>query len=102
MSEMSEANKKAWEYRAYEFWNKHEIHRVDAVSKRYFPAEEQENFPPLYTRLYTLSDIINAVIRSGFVIREFLEHPSWTNDKIPGEFTVYAERSAGGTAPCDA
>ena len=79
-----------------------EIHRVDAVSKRFFAAEEQENFPPMYTRLYTLSDIINAVIRSGFVIREFLEHPSWTNVKIPGEFTVYAEKPANGAVFSDA
>jgi hypothetical protein len=30
------------------------------------------------------------MIRSGFIIKEFNEEPSWTNKKLPGEITVYA------------
>lgn len=41
-------------------------------------------------RKYTISEIINAVIHAEFKIRRFDEHPSWTNPKIQGEFTIIA------------
>lgn len=66
------------------------IHSGDVAYKSYFPAEEQEDFPDCSLRFYTLSEIINAVIRAGFTIKEFNEHPHWENKKIPGEFTIYA------------
>lgn len=41
-------------------------------------------------RKYTVSEIINAVIRAEFNFQRFDEHPSWTNPNIPGEFTMIA------------
>jgi hypothetical protein len=37
-----------------------------------------------------LSEIINSVIKSGFSIKEFNEHPNWKDKKLPGEFTIIA------------
>jgi hypothetical protein len=30
------------------------------------------------------------MIKNGFIIKELNEDPSWTNEKLPGEFTIYA------------
>jgi hypothetical protein len=40
-----------------------------------------------------LSEIINSVIKSGFTIKEFNEHPNWNDKKIPGEFTIIADKA---------
>jgi hypothetical protein len=50
-------------------------------------------FPKCYIRKYTISEIINAAISSGFIIKSFEEHPAWTNDKLPGEFTLLAYKT---------
>jgi len=60
----------------------------DVAYKSYFPQDEQQLFPDCSLRYYTLSEIINAAINTGFNIREFNEHPNWKNKKIPGEFTI--------------
>lgn len=39
-----------------------------------------------------MSEIINSVINSGFMLKKFDEHPAWTNEKIPGEFTIVASK----------
>lgn len=51
---------------------------------------ENEEFPSGSYRLYNFSEIINSMIKSGFTIKELNEDPSWTNAKLPGEFTIYA------------
>jgi hypothetical protein len=28
------------------------------------------------------------MIRNGFAIKQFDEHPSWVNENLPGEFTA--------------
>ena len=38
-----------------------------------------------------ISVIINAVISSGFTLGKFDEYPSWTDSKLPGEFTIVAD-----------
>lgn len=67
-----------------------DIHDGDVAYKNYFPQQDQDDFPNCSLRFYTLSEILNAVIHAGFNIREFNEHPSWDDKKIPGEFTIYA------------
>ena len=66
------------------------IQRGDVAYKQYFPESERDSFPDCMGRRYTLSQMINACIQSGFVIREFNEHPGWVNTKRPGEFTIIA------------
>lgn len=41
-------------------------------------------------RKYTIGEIINSVIRNGFVMSSFDEHPSWIKPELPGEFTFVA------------
>lgn len=66
------------------------FHNAEVAFRSYFPIEEQTSFPDCIYRFYTLSEIINAVINAGFKLKEFLEHPNWQNNKLPGEFTIYA------------
>jgi len=54
-----------------------------------FTEAEQEAFPKILVRFYTISEIINSVISSGFVLKEFLEHPY---SKHPAEFTIVADK----------
>ncbi len=41
-------------------------------------------------RFWTLAEILNALIQSGFQIAQVAETPDWENAKIPGTFTVKA------------
>ena len=59
---------------------------------RFYDPEIREKMPRCSCRKYTISEIINAVIESGFVLKQFNEHPAWTNPKFPGEFTAVAQR----------
>jgi len=68
------------------------VQQEAVVSKQDFPENEQDAFPSVLVRRYTLSEIINAVIQAGFNIREFNEHPGWVNQKRPGEFTITARK----------
>lgn len=68
------------------------IHKGDVAYKDFFPEEEADNFPDCSLRFYTLSEIINSVIKAGFVMKEFNEHPNWKDKKLPGEFTIVADK----------
>lgn len=67
-----------------------EIHSGDVAYKSFFSEKEQTGFPDCSLRFYTLSEIINAVINAGFTLKEFNEHPNWTDKRLPGEFTILA------------
>jgi len=60
--------------------------------KPFFAKDEQASFPDVSVRRYTISEILNASIRAGLTIREFVEHPGWVNPKWPGEFTIVAAK----------
>lgn len=55
---------------------------------KFYDDEIRKQFPKCSLRLYTLGEIINSVINSGFTIKSFEEYPAWTNKKLPGEFTI--------------
>lgn len=57
---------------------------------RFFEEAIRKEMPKCSYRKYTISEIINAVINCGLIIRKFDEHPAWTNDNLPGEFTIVA------------
>ncbi len=59
---------------------------------RFYEEELRASIPKCHYRKYTISEIINSVIRCGFTLKRFDEHPAWTNRQMPGEFTVIAER----------
>ena len=69
-----------------------QIHAGDVAYQSFFETDEQKTFPKCSLRYYTLSEIINSLILSGFVIKEFIEHPNFNNKKLPGEFTIIANK----------
>ncbi|CAG9621269.1 class I SAM-dependent methyltransferase [Sutcliffiella rhizosphaerae] len=64
----------------------------DLAYKSFFDEGEQKEFPEVSVRLFTLSEIINAVITSGFTFKQFEEHRGWNNENIPWEFTILATK----------
>jgi SAM-dependent methyltransferase len=66
------------------------IHKGDVAYKDILNEVGNEEFPSCSLRFYNISEILNSMITSGFTIKEFNEEPSWTNEKLPGEFTVCA------------
>lgn len=117
MREYSKQNKTAWEYNAYEFWIKQsgtpeerakmdvlhletmpigyfstDIFEAEMAHARFYPEEVRSQMPKCSLRKYTVSEIINGVIGSGFIMERFDEHPAWENDKVPGEFTIVARK----------
>lgn len=68
----------------------HELHNGELAYKQYFEEIEQQEFPDVLIRSYTLSEIINSVISTGFTLNSFDEHRGWNNENIPWEFTIMA------------
>ena len=73
-----------------------EIFEGEMAHARFYDEEIRKTFPKCSYRKYTISEILNAMIRSGFTIRRFDEHPSWKNEDLPGEFTAVGVKEAGG------
>ena len=57
---------------------------------RRLTEEIRSQIPKCSYRKYTVSEIINGIINAGFILKRFDEHPSWENEKLPGEFTAIA------------
>lgn len=68
-----------------------EMHSDNIAYKKYFDNEKEE-FPDVILRYYTLSEIINSVLKADFAIYKFNEHPDFCDKKIPGEFTIIAKK----------
>lgn len=69
-----------------------EIFEGEMAHARFFEESIRAQMPKCSYRKYTISEIINSVINSSFTLRKFDEHPAWTNEKIPGEFTIVASK----------
>lgn len=67
-----------------------EIVEGEMAHARFYEKEIREQMPKCSYRRYTVSEIINAVLDNGFVMRRFDEHPAWDNPDVPGEFTLIA------------
>lgn len=67
-----------------------EVFEGEMAHARFFEEDIREQMPQCSYRKYTVSEIINSIINSGFTLKRFDEHPAWTNEKIPGEFTAMA------------
>ena len=70
-----------------------DVFEGEMAHARFFNDEIRNKMPKCSYRKYTISEIINAVIYSGFILKKFDEHPAWTNSNIPGEFTIIAGKS---------
>lgn len=73
-----------------------EVFEGEMAHARFFEEEIRRQMPLCSYRKYTVSEIINSVIGSGFVLKRFDEHPAWTNKEVPGEFTLIAVKEARG------
>lgn len=69
-----------------------EIIEGEMPHAKFYDEEKRKSIPKCSLRLYTLSEIINAVIRAGCTIKQFDEHPAWTRSDLPGEFTILVKR----------
>lgn len=69
-----------------------EVFEGEMAHARFFEESIRAQMPKCSYRKYTISEIINSVISSGFTLRKFDENPAWTNEKIPGEFTIVASK----------
>lgn len=67
-----------------------DIFEGEMAHARFFEEAVRRQMPKCSYRKYTISEIINSIIRNGFCLQKFDEHPAWTNDKVPGEFTAVA------------
>lgn len=67
-----------------------DVFEGEMAHARFFPEEIRSLMPKCSYRKYTISEIINGVLDSGFIMKRFDEHPAWENDTVPGEFTLVA------------
>lgn len=70
-----------------------EVFEGEMAHARFFSNEIRKQMPLCSYRKYTISEIINAVIDNGFILKSFNEHPAWTNENVPGEFTIIANKN---------
>ena len=67
-----------------------EVFEGEMAHARFYEDSIRRQFPKCMYRRYTVSEIINAVIGSGFTLKRFDEHPAWEDKTLPGEFTAVA------------
>ncbi len=67
-----------------------DIFEAEMAHARFYEDHIRAKMPKCKLRKYTISEIINAVIENGFLIKRFDEHPAWENKMVPGEFTIIA------------
>lgn len=67
-----------------------EVFEGEMAHARFYPDDVRSQMPKCLYRKYTISEIINAIVRCGFLLEKFDEHPAWTDDRLPGEFTAVA------------
>lgn len=59
--------------------------------EKFFPENEQCNFPKCLLRYWTMGEIITSFASSDFFIKKFVEGPRFDSHKnIPGDFTMVA------------
>lgn len=71
-----------------------DVHEGEMAHARFYPPDVRSQMPKCLYRKYTISEIINAIINCGFRLERFDEHPAWTDERLPGEFTAVACRDA--------
>ena len=67
-----------------------EVFEGEMAHARFYDEETRKRFPKCRYRRYTVSEILNAILRNGFTLLQFDEHPAWEDRTLPGEFTAVA------------
>ena len=65
-----------------------DIFEGEMAHARFYDEEIRKSIPKCSYRKYTISEIINSMLRNGFSLKQFDEHPSWEDERLPGEFTA--------------
>ena len=73
-----------------------EVYEGEMAHARFYDEAVRSKMPRCSLRKYTVSEILNAIIGSGFRLTRFDEHPAWENKDLPGEFTAVAVRDETG------
>ena len=68
-----------------------EVFEGEMAHARFYEERVRARMPKCRYRKYTVSEIINAVIGTGFTLRRFDEHPAWPDSRLPGEFPLTAD-----------
>ena len=71
-----------------------EVFEGEMAHAHFYEEEIRKQMPKCSYRKYTISEIINGMIRNGFVLERFDEHPSWADENLPGEFTAVGRKKA--------
>lgn len=69
-----------------------DTYEENIVYQSHFDPAEQADFPKVMLRHYTMSEIVNTIISSGFTLAQLDEHRGWNGENIPWEFTIVATR----------
>lgn len=69
-----------------------DIFEGEMAHARFYPDHIRDQIPRCSYRKYTVSEVLNTIIQSGFVITQVDEHPSWVNEQLPGELTVIGKK----------
>lgn len=65
----------------------------EVAYEKYFPENEQIEFPKCLLRYWTMGEIISSFASAGFIIDKLVEGPRFDSYKnIPGEFTLVASK----------
>lgn len=71
-----------------------DVYEGEMAHARFYEEEIRKQMPKCLYRKYTISEIINGAIEEGFLLKRFDEHPAWTDETKPGEFTLIATKKA--------
>ena len=69
-----------------------EVFEGEMAHAHFYEDEIRQQMPKCSYRKYTISEIINGILGNGFVLERFDEHPYWTDENVPGEFTAVARK----------
>lgn len=70
-----------------------ELNVAEVAYEKFFPVNEQNEFPKCLLRYWTMGEIISSFASVGFVIEKLVEGPRFDSYKnIPGEFTLVASK----------
>ncbi len=68
------------------------LHEGPVAYESEFDQSERGSFPKCLLRFYRIGEIVTSIGRNGFCIKEMRELKKTGMEKIPGEFTIVAEK----------
>lgn len=69
-----------------------EVFEGEMAHARFYGEDIRRQMPRCMYRKYTISEILNSILCTGFCLKRFDEHPAWENKDLPGEFTAVAQK----------